>query len=256
MKRLTKEIFISEKRCYTVEGLNNVVKSNAEIIGEIVDKLAAYENTGLQPLEVVELQKENEQLKQQLEYINKQFHREIDISSKLEFDIIPKLKQQLKEFTDIGEIELLKELKKEYDFPLTQNERIDYLKTIAELKQQLTEKQSKLKHLYSFLGIEAFGDDGDLVSQEATKEISRLQEKEELLKNTIAPELSEEKTYFIIYKNNIVDCYFNGQFECLRTDIVSYCMLFHEPYKKLNGFYQIKDIFVTKEEAEKKLKEK
>jgi lipopolysaccharide biosynthesis regulator YciM len=43
MSRLT-------KKCgdcgYTVPGLNSVVKDNAEIIGKMINKLAAYENLG------------------------------------------------------------------------------------------------------------------------------------------------------------------------------------------------------------------
>ena len=56
MERLT-------KKCgdwgYTVPGLNSVVKDNAEIIGEMTNKLAEYENTGLEPKEVEKLKQEN-----------------------------------------------------------------------------------------------------------------------------------------------------------------------------------------------------
>lgn len=80
MERLTENIEVKLKdetiNACIVKNFNeddmkyNMAQSQIEIIDKVINKLGEYEDTGLTPKEIIELEKENEQLKEIVEFRN------------------------------------------------------------------------------------------------------------------------------------------------------------------------------------------
>lgn len=73
------------------------------------------------------------------------------------------------------------------------------------------------------------------------------------LKSVVAPELKENTPYYIIYRRKIYVGWFNGEYWISEGKVKGYILLFYPPDDRLNGWYNIEDIYKTNQEAQQKL---